>query len=311
MIIKCEQCETRYKLADELITQSIFKVKCSKCSNVFTVQKPEKIKPMDLPEAAALPESLPYKIIAISNQKGGVAKTSTAINLAMSLAMQDKRVLLIDFDMQASLTIAMGLNSQAKTFYDLLHVPGSSLAKVVIKTKYPNLWLLPSGPNMALLMKKNINQKHFEKILRNKLEEIKDKVDHIIIDTPPSIEFFTLNALMASDFVIIPTQCEYLSMHGVAHIEEVVNIIKKKQNEDIDYKILITMFNQDSTVAKVIYNKIKTKYQDKIFNTTIDFDIKLQESQIMNIPVAQYDRNCPSAVQYLELAQELAGETAS
>jgi chromosome partitioning protein len=266
---------------------------------------------MDLPEAAALPESRPYKIIAISNQKGGVAKTSTAINLAMSLAMQDKRVLLVDFDMQASLTIAMGLNSQAKTFYDLLHVPGTSLANVILKTKYPNLWLLPSGPNMALLMKKNINQKHFEKILRNKLEQIKDKVDHIIIDTPPSIEFFTLNALMASDFVIIPTQCEYLSMHGVAHIEEVVNIIKKKQNEDIDYKILITMFNQDSTVSKVIYNKIKTKYQDKIFNTTIGFDIKLQESQIMNIPVAQYDRNCSSAVQYLELALELTGETAS
>jgi chromosome partitioning protein len=308
MIIKCEQCETRYKLVDELITQAIFKVKCSKCGNVFTVQKPEKIKPMDLPEAAALPESLPYKIIAISNQKGGVAKTSTAINLAMSLAMQDKRVLLVDFDMQASLTIAMGLNNQAKTFYDLLHVSGVSLANVIVKTKYPNLWLLPSGPNMALLMKKNINQKHFEKILRNKLEEIKDKIDHIIIDTPPSIEFFTLNALMASDFVIIPTQCEFLSMHGVAHIEEVVNIIKQKQNADIDYKILITMFNQDSTVTKVIYNKIKTKYQDKIFNTTIDFDIKLQESQIMNVPVAQYDRNSPSALQYMDLARELTGD---
>ncbi|MCK4840092.1 MAG: zinc-ribbon domain-containing protein [Desulfobulbaceae bacterium] len=309
MIIKCEQCETRYKLADELITQSIFKVKCSKCSNVFTVQKPEKIKPLDLPEDAVLPENLAHKIIAISNQKGGVAKTSTAINLAMSLAMQDKRVLLVDFDMQASLTIAMGLNNQAKTFYDLLHKPGATLANVILKTKYPNLWLLPSGPNMALLMKKNINQKHFEKILRNKLEGIRDKIDHIIIDTPPSIEFFTLNALMASDFVIIPTQCEFLSMHGVAHIEEVVNIIKQRQNENIDYKILITMFNQESTATKVIYNKIKTKYQDKIFNTTIDFDTKLQESQIMNIPVAQYDRNCPSALQYQALAQELTGDT--
>lgn len=309
MIIKCEQCETRYKLADELITQSIFKVKCSKCSNVFTVHKPEEIKPLDLPEEAVLPENLPYKIIAISNQKGGVAKTSTAINLGMSLAMQGKRVLLIDFDMQASLTIAMGLNNQAKTFYDLLHVPGATLANVIIKTKYPGLWLLPSGPNMALLMKKNINQKHFEKILRNKLEGIKDKIDHIIIDTPPSIEFFTLNALMASDFVIIPTQSEYLSMHGVAHIEEVVSIIKQKQNKDIDYKILITMFNQDSTATRVIYNKIKNKYQDKIFNTTIDFDTKLQESQIMNTPVAQYDRNSQSAQQYMALATELVGET--
>ena len=307
MIIKCNQCETRYKLADELITQSIFKVKCSKCDNVFTVHKPEEIKPLDLPEEAVMPENFPHKIIAISNQKGGVAKTSTAINLGMSLAMQGKRVLLIDFDMQASLTIAMGLNNQAKTFYDLLHVPDSTLGNVIIKTKHPKLWLLPSGPNMALLMKKNISQNHFEKILRNKLEGIRDKVDHIIIDTPPSIEFFTLNALMASDFVIIPTQCEYLSMHGVAHIEEVVNIIRQRQNREIDYKILITMFNQNSTATKVIYNKIKSKYQDKIFDTTIDFDIKLQESQIMNTPVAQYDLNSSSAQQYLKLAQELTG----
>jgi chromosome partitioning protein len=305
MIIQCEQCETKYKLADELITQPIFKARCSKCDHVFTVQRPDEVKTLDLPEDSALPETLPYKIIAISNQKGGVAKTSTALNLGMSLAMQDKRVLLVDFDMQASLTIAMGLNSQAKSFYDLLHVPGTSLADVIVKTKYPNLWLLPSGPNMALLMKKNINEKHFEKILRNKLEGIKDKIDHIIIDTPPSIEFFTLNALMASDFVIIPTQCEYLSMHGVAHIEEVVNIIKQKHNADIDYRILITMFNQESTATKVIYNKIKNKYGDKIFETTIDFDVKLQESQIMNLPVQQYDRNSPSALKYVELAREI------
>jgi chromosome partitioning protein len=222
--------------------------------------------------------------------------------------MQDKRVLLIDFDMQASLTIAMGLTNQAKTFYDLLHVPGATLANVIVKTKYPNLWLLPSGPNMALLMKKNIGRKHFEKILRNKLAGIKDRIDHIIIDTPPSIEFFTLNALMAADFVIIPTQCEYLSMHGVAHMEEVVNIVAKKQSAAIDYKILITMFNQDSTATKVIYNKLKAKYQERIFKTTIGFDIKLQESQIMNTPVAQYDSLSSSAAEYMNLAKELTGD---
>jgi chromosome partitioning protein len=157
-------------------------------------------------------------------------------------------------------------------------------------------------------MKKNIGQNHFEKILRDKLAGIKDRIDHIIIDTPPSIEFFTLNALMAADFVIIPTQCEYLSMHGVAHMEEVVNIVGKKQQAAIDYKILITMFNQDSTASKVIYNKLKAKYQDRIFNTTIGFDIKLQESQIMNTPVAQYDPLSSSAVEYMNLAQELTGD---
>ena len=309
MIIKCEQCETRYKLADELITQAIFRVRCSKCNNVFIVHKQDEVKPVDLPEEAVLPETLPYKIIAVSNQKGGVAKTSTVLNLGMSLAMQDKRVLLVDFDMQASLTLALGLNNQAKTFYDLLHVPGNTLADVIVKTKYPNLWLLPSGPNMALLMKKNINEKHFEKILRDKLETIKDRIDHIIIDTPPSIEFFTLNALMASDFVIIPTQCEYLSMHGVAHIEEVIKIIKQKQNENIDYKVLITMYNPENTAAKVIYKKIKDKYKDKLLNTSIAFDTKLQESQIMNSPVYQYDKTSSSANEYLELSEEITSTT--
>ena len=167
------------------------------------------------------------------------------------------------------------------------------------------MWLLPSGPNMALLMKKNINEKHFEKILRDKLETIKDRIDHIIIDTPPSIEFFTLNALMASDFVIIPTQCEYLSMHGVAHIVEVINIIKQKQNENLDYKVLITMYNPGNTVSKVIYKKIKDKYKDKLLNTSIAFDTKLQESQIMTTPVYQYDKTCSSANEYLELSEEI------
>ncbi|MFO7606638.1 MAG: AAA family ATPase [Desulfurivibrionaceae bacterium] len=308
MIITCEQCETRYNVADELISQSIFKVKCSKCGKIFTVQKPEEIKPLDLPEEAALPAVPPHRIIAVSNQKGGVAKTSSAINLGMALALRGKRVLLIDFDMQASLTIALGLNRQNRTFYDLLHVPGATLANVITRTKYSNLWLLPSGPNLALLMKKNINRPNFEQILRDKLEGIKDKVDHIIIDTPPTIEFFTLNALMASDFVIIPTQCEYLSMHGVAHIEEVIDIVRRKQNDSIDYKILITMFNENSTATKVIHDKIKNKYRDKVFATTIDFDVKLQESQIMNVPVAQYDANSSSARQYMELAEELRGE---
>jgi chromosome partitioning protein len=309
MIIKCQQCETRYKLADERITQNIFRVRCSKCDNVFTVHKPEEIKPLDLPEEAVLPDTLPYKIIAVSNQKGGVAKTSTVLNLGMSLAMKDKRVLLVDFDMQASLTISLGINKPVKTFYDLLHVPGTTLADVIVKTKYPNMWLLPSGPNMALLMKKNINEKHFEKILRDKLETIKDRIDHIIIDTPPSIEFFTLNALMASDFVIIPTQCEYLSMHGVSHIVEVINIIKQKQNENIDYKVLITMYNPENTVAKVIYKKIRDKYKDKLLNTSIAFDTKMQESQIMTTPVYQYDKTCSSANEYLELSEEITSKT--
>ncbi|HSH13021.1 MAG TPA: AAA family ATPase [Desulfurivibrionaceae bacterium] len=309
MLITCEQCQARYNLADHLITRPQMKVRCSKCNHIFMANRPDVVEPaMLLPEEAALPEQ-ELRIITVSNQKGGVAKTSTALNLAASLATLGRRVLLVDFDMQSSLTIALGMGKNAKSFYDLLHVPGNTLQEIIQKTKYPNLWLLPSNPNMALLAKKNLTEKNFEHILRDRLETIRTRIDHIIIDTPPSLEFFTLNALMASDFAIIPTPCEYLSMHGVAHMDEAIGVINKLHGKKIAYKILITMFNPDNTAVKVIFNKLKEKYSDRLFRTIIELDTKVQESQIMNAPVIHYDKASVAAGQYLELARELTGQT--
>jgi len=309
MIITCEQCRTRYNFAVDEKTPPVFKVKCTKCNHIFVVHKnKESEKPVLLPEEAIV--SNDYKIIAVCNQKGGVSKTTTTLNLGMSLAMLKKRVLLVDFDMQASLTISLGLNNKAKSFYDLLHVPGNDFPDVILKTKYQNLWVLPSNPNMALLPKKNINKKDFEHLLRDKLDGIKKNVDHILIDTPPSLEFFTLNALMASDTVIIPTQCEYLSMHGVAHIVDSIDTINKMKKKKISHRILFTMFNPERTASKVIHKKIINKYKENVFSTVIEYDPKLQEAQIMNCPVAQYDQNSLSAGQYLELAKEITGAVA-
>lgn len=307
MLITCEQCRARYNLADHLITRPQFQVKCSKCNHIFTVNRPDVVEPpMLLPEEAALPAQ-ELRIITVSNQKGGVAKTSTALNLGASLAALGRRVLLVDFDMQSSLTIALGQGNNAKSFYDLLHVPGHGFQDIILKTRYPNLWLLPSNPNMALLAKKNLGEKNFEHILRDRLETIRNKIDHIIIDTPPSLEFFTLNALMASDFAIIPTPCEYLSMHGVSHMDEAISVINQLHGKKIAYKILITMFNPDNTAAKVIFSKLKAKYRDHLFRTIIELDTKVQESQIMNAPVLHYDKASVAARQYLELARELTG----
>lgn len=246
------------------------------------------------------------KIIAICNRKGGVAKTSTVLNLGVSLAMLDKRVLVVDFDTQANLSIILGLTNREKSFYDLAHVSGTKYTDVIKKTKYKNLWVLPSNSKMALLAKKNINRRDFVQILRSKLELIRSNIDYILIDTPPSIEFYTLNALMASDFVIIPTQCEYLSVHGVAHIEEAIKVIGKMKERPIDYGILFTMFNDKNLSAKVIYKKINDKYGDKVFRTHIEYDVKLQESQVMNSAVVIYDENSSSARQYSQLAKEIS-----
>jgi len=247
------------------------------------------------------------KIIAISNQKGGVAKTSTCLNLGMALAQMNKRVLLVDFDVQANLTILLGFR-KTESFYEILEKNTKDISSAIQKTRYPNLELLPSNSKMALLKKKYLNVDRYEYLLRDRLDLIKKQYDHILIDTPPSIEFFTLNALIASNFVIIPTTCEYLSMHGIGQINDILTIIKKGINQDINHKVLITMHNADITSEKVMLNKIQEKYKDNIFRTAIEIDSKMQESHIVNMPVILYAKESKSAQQYIKLAQEMSEE---
>ncbi len=316
MIITCEKCETKYNLDETIVKKNLFKVRCSKCSHVFTAYKPsheelqEIIKPEKIveEELKTLPVNLnSNRIIAISNQKGGVAKTSTCLNLGISLSLLGKRVLLIDFDAQSNLSILMGYKN-TKSFYDVLNSGQDRLSEFIEKTKYSNLWLLPSNRKMVLLAQKYLHGKNFEYLLQEKLNSVKDQYDYILIDTPPSVEFFTLNALIASDFVIIPSQCEYLSTHGVNQIEKIIKTIKRNINQKIDYKVLLTMYDTENIHSEVIYSKLKSMYKEKIFTTIIDHDVKIKESQIMNTPVMYYDKSSISAQQYLDLAKEIVGK---
>ncbi len=307
MIIACEKCKTRYKLADSITDKDSFKVRCSKCKHSFIAHKPSsKESSLLLQEEVAVDYN---KIIAISNQKGGVAKTSTCLNLGVALTLLKKRVLLVDFDVQANLTILLGFR-KTKSFYEVLTENTKDLTGVIEKTRYPNLDLLPSNSRMALLKKKYLNEPRFEFLLRDRLNLLKENYDHILIDTPPSIEFFTLNALVAANFVVIPTTCGYLSMHGINQINDIMTVIKKGINKDIDHKILVTMYDAAITSEKVMYSKIRDKFQNHLFNTVIELDDKMQESHIVNIPVIHYDKESKSALQYLNLAKEVAGELA-
>jgi chromosome partitioning protein len=309
MIIVCEKCKTKYNPDKNIPAKPTLKVKCSRCSHVFTVdQSPPNEMPYLLKDIAdpSPGNSGRQKIIAISNQKGGVAKTSTCLNLGMSLALLKYRVLLVDFDVQSNLTISFGYKN-TKSFFDVLQSSTNGVSGVIKKTRYPNFWLLPSNSKMALLPQKNFNGNDFGYVLRDRLNLVKDRFDYIIIDTPPSMEFFTLNALIASDLVIIPSQCEYLSTHGVSQVEKIIKVIEEKTDKTMDYRILITMYDQENTSSRVICAKLQSTYKKKAFNTIIGFDAKIQESQIVNMPVIHYDKNSSSAQQYLKLAKEMLG----
>jgi len=159
------------------------------------------------------------------------------------------------------------------------------------------------------LAKHHIHTPNFEFMLRDSLKWVDDRFDCILIDTPPAIGYCTLNALMASNHVIVPTPCEYLSMHGIHKIEEIIQVVKRRTRSNIDYNILITMYDPRSVASKVIFKKIQETFRSKIFKTVIELDEKMKESQILHLPVHTYDEESSSAKQYMDLAQEFINQT--
>ncbi|MGR0480709.1 MAG: AAA family ATPase [Candidatus Electronema sp. V4] len=304
MIITCEKCRTKYRIADDLMGKPELKVRCHKCGHRFIVHRATQAEDSFLLQDEVHPDY--SRVIAVSNQKGGVAKTTTCLNLGAALAKMGKRVLLVDFDVQANLTILLGFR-KAKSFYDVLTGGVKDIGGAVVKTKYANLSLLPSSSKMALLKKKYLSQHNFEYLLRDKLRTIQDSYDHVLIDTPPSIEFFTLNALVAANLVVIPSTCEYLSMHGVSQIHDIIGVLKKGINREVECKVLITMYDGKNTSEKVICDKLRQTYRDNLFRMVVEKDDKMQESHIVNAPISHYDAKSRAAVQYMQLAQEIAG----
>ena len=310
MIIMCENCIKRFKIDDKLIKENGSKVRCSDCGHVFTAYRPAPA-PQEPPVRYNLKPPAPSStdgsagnIIAISNQKGGVAKTTTCLNLGISLALLSKRVLLIDFDVQSNLTISLGYRN-TNSFYEVMNSDSANLANFIIKTKYNNLSLLPSNKNMVLLNKKYFGIQNFEFILRDRLAFIKDQFDYIVIDTPPSIGFFSINTLTSANLVIIPCECEYLSTHGVDYTLKFINLVKEKTNPRIYSKILITRYDDTNTVAQLIAAKLKRMYKKQTFGTVIELDDKIKESSIMRMPVIYYDKQSSSGLKYMRLAKEI------
>lgn len=299
MIIRCPQCQTRYRLKPEWRDKPILKLKCSHCQHIFMIEANKK-SPLELHKKDVVKHA---QIITVCNQKGGVAKTSTCLNLGGALAAQNQKVLLVDFDVLANLTLSLGYEKGA-SFYQLMQSADKDINRI-IKSYSDNLFLLPSNSDMHLFPKYYMGKKGFHLLLRNQLKKISLDYDYILIDTPPAMGFFTLNALIASDRVLVPTQCEYFSMNGVEEVGKIIQALEKKYQYQLPYHILISLFDPKNTAAKVIFNQLDKKFHQHILTTMIEMDNSVQEAQIMHKPVVDYAPDCLASQQYVKLVQEL------
>jgi len=310
MIIVCPSCKTRYQISDREVDCQSFIAHCKRCKKIFTAYLPVKIEEIKFRDIEKAKRGRPQSnIIAVSNQKGGVAKTSTCLNLGLSLSRLRKKILLLDFDVQANLTLSLGYK-ETHSFYDVL-TGIDPFDHYIVATKYPNLFLFPSNKDMVLLNKIYFGANNFEFILKDSIMSIKSQFDFIIIDTPPSIEFFTINALTVASTVIIPSQCDYLSTHGIDQILKLITLVKSRTNPFIHPRILITMFEKSNATSEMIEAKLKKAYPEILFETIVEKDSLIMESQIMSMPVLEYNAQSKAGKQYNNVALEILRPTLS
>ena len=246
------------------------------------------------------------KVIAVVNQKGGVGKTTTTVNLSAALAKKGKKVLLIDEDPQGNATSGVGVNKkQEKSIYDVI-INETELEETIVESSIKKLFVCPSNINLAGAEVELVPMMARENKLKAKLDLIKDKFDYILIDCPPSLGLLTINALTAADSIIIPIQCEYYALEGVGQLMNTVNLIKQQLNKELYIEgVVLTMNDARTNLSNQVISEVKKYFKDNVYKTIIPRNVKLSEAPSYGMPITAYAPRSKGARCYEKLANEL------
>ena len=252
------------------------------------------------------------KVITITNQKGGVGKTTTSINLAFYLAKAGKKTLIIDYDPQGNATSGLGVEKQElkKTMCDVM-LGEADLDEISIKNKNKNLWVAPTVPELANVEVEMSTMEGKFLLLKKAIDKVSKKYDYIIIDSPPSLSLLTVNGMIAADYLLLPVQTEFFALEGVAQLLESMKLVKKAMNPDLKLLgVLATMYDRRTALSSQVLAEVKRYFKDKVFDTTIPRNVRLAEAPSHGVAIGQYDRFSKGAKAYKALAEEVMERTA-
>ena len=247
------------------------------------------------------------KIIAIANQKGGVGKTTTSVNLSAALAAKGKKVLVIDTDPQGNTTSGFGIekNELDNTIYELM-LSECSIKECILNDVIQGVSVIPSNVNLAATEIELIGVDRKEFILKREIEWVKDSYDYIIIDCPPSLNFLSINSMTTADSVLVPIQCEYYALEGLSQLIHTINLVKERLNPDLAMEgVLFTMYDSRTNLSLQVVENVKSHLNEKVFTTVIPRNIRLAEAPSYGMPINMYDSRSAGAEAYLSLAEEI------